>query len=242
MQAQVAEQVKNTLPAGSKPLPLPPQLLLMRTSRANLPGVLAYANPSEQISTAPFTQIEVRIVPENVTTVGRSAKTSESTQMEERLVTVRHGETVESALSEAGLTKDEIANVAGAFGPGHVVAAVPEGARLKLLIVDVDGSGSNMTLARLSVYSGDTLESTIAINDRGAYVRVTPPHHAAKRQNEEESDESDDSGALRLYDSFYETALKQEIPRPIIDELVRIFANDIDFHRGVSAGDSFEVL
>src|SRR5205823_12154667 len=40
----------------------------------------------------------------------------------------------------------------------------------------------------------------------------------------------------------YETALKHEIPRPIIDELVRIFANDADFQRGVSAGDSFEVL
>ncbi|MBO0733863.1 MAG: M23 family metallopeptidase [Methylocapsa sp.] len=242
VQAQVAEQVKNTLPAAKKPLPLPPQLLLMRTSRANLPGVLAYANPSEQISTASFSQIEVRIVPENVTTVGRSAKTPEATQMEERLVTVRHGETIETVLSAAGLTKEAIANVIGAFGPARGDAAVPEGARLKLLFADVDGSGGSMTLARLSVYSGDTLEANIAINDRGAYVRVTPPHHAAKRQSEEESDESDNSNALRLYDSFYETALKQEIPRPVIDELVRIFANDVDFQRGVSAGDSFEVL
>ena len=47
---------------------------------------------------------------------------------------------------------------------------------------------------------------------------------------------------MRLYDSLYETALKQEIPRPVIDELVRIFANDVDFGRAVSGGDSFEAF
>jgi len=84
VQAQVAEQVKNTLEAGAKPLPLPPQLLLMRTSRAYLPGVLAYANPAEPITTAPFSTIEVRMVPENVSNAVRSPQVSQATQMEER--------------------------------------------------------------------------------------------------------------------------------------------------------------
>ena len=99
-----------------------------------------------------------------------------------------------------------------------------------------------MTLARLSVYSGENLEAAVAVNDRGGYVRVTPPRHSAKRASRDEPDDIDDRHAMRLYDSFYETALKQEIPRPIVDELVRIFANDVDFQRGVAAGDSFEVL
>jgi murein DD-endopeptidase MepM/ murein hydrolase activator NlpD len=47
---------------------------------------------------------------------------------------------------------------------------------------------------------------------------------------------------LRLYNSLYETALKQNIPRPIITDLVRIFANDIDFQRPVTGGDSFEAF
>jgi murein DD-endopeptidase MepM/ murein hydrolase activator NlpD len=242
VQAQVAEQVKNTLAAGAKPLALPPQLLLMRTSRANLPGVLAYANPSEQITAAPFSTIEVRMVPENVTSVGRTPHEEHTTQMEERLVVVRHAETIESVLRNAGLTKEQAANVLSAFGAARGDAAVPEGARLKLLFADIDGSGSTMTLAKLSVYSGETLEAAVAVTDRGGYVRVTPPRHSAKRPSRDETDDADDSDAMRLYDSFYETALKQEIPRPIVDELVRIFANDVDFQRAVSAGDSFEVL
>ncbi|MGH6838148.1 MAG: M23 family metallopeptidase [Methylocella sp.] len=241
VQAQVAEQVKNTLAAGAKPLPLPPQLLLMRTSRANLPGVLAYANPASPITTAPFSTIEVRMVPENVTYFGRSPQALQPTQMEERLVVVRHGETLEGVLRGAGLAKDQVAGIVGAFGVARGEAAVVEGARLKLLFADLDGSGANMTLARLSVYSGETLETNIAINDRGGYVQVTPPRHA-KRPSRDDSDDADDAEGMRLYDSFYETALKQEIPRPVIDDLVRIFANDVDFQGAVTAGDSFEAF
>ena len=43
---------------------------------------------------------------------------------------------------------------------------------------------------------------------------------------------------MSLYESFYETALKQGLPHPIIDELVRAFANDVDFQRSAQPGDS----
>jgi murein DD-endopeptidase MepM/ murein hydrolase activator NlpD len=242
VQAQVAEQVKNTLEAGSKPLALPPQLLLMRTSRANLPGVLGYANSSEPITTAPFSTIEVRMVPENVSNVPRSPQILQPTQMEERLVVVRHGETIEDVLRSVGLTKDQIASVVAAFNVQRGEAAVAEGRRLKLLFADLDGSGANMTLGRLSVYSDETLETNIAINDHGGYVQMTTPRRTAKKQAHDDSDDDDTTSGMRLYDSLYETALKQEIPRPIVDDLVRIFANDVDFQRAVTGGDTFEAF
>jgi murein DD-endopeptidase MepM/ murein hydrolase activator NlpD len=242
VQAQIVEQVKDTLAAGAKPLPLPPQLLLIRTSRAYLPNVLAYANPGEPITTAPFSTIEVRMVPENVSNIGRSPHISEATQMEERLVVVRHGETLESMLRAAGVSTDQIRGIIAAFGAPSGRAVVAEGARLKLLFADLDGSSATMTLARLSVYSGETLETNIAVNDRGEYVQVTPPHRTTKRQSSSDSDDSDDADGMRLYDSLYETAMKQEIPRSVTDELVRIFANDVDFGRAVSGGDSFEAF
>src|SRR4029453_7000338 len=57
----------------------------------------------------------------------------------------------------------------------------------------------------------------------------------------EESDENDTSGG-RLYQSKYETALRNRIPRPIIEDLIRIYSYDVDFQRKVQPGDSFEVL
>jgi murein DD-endopeptidase MepM/ murein hydrolase activator NlpD len=234
---QVAEQAKTMPRAGSKPIALPPQLLLMRTSRASLPGVLAYANPAEPISTAPFSSIEVRMVPENVTDVPRSPQEPRTTQMDERLAVVRHGETVDDVLRAAGLEKAQIEPIIAAFGLKRGEAAVREGRRLKLLFADLDGSGTNMTLVRLSVYDDETPETIIAINDAGSYMRVTPPRRSARW-----SPRDDDEGGLQLYESLYETALKQEIPRPIVDELIRIFANDVDLQRPVSGGDSFQAF
>ncbi len=238
VQAQVAEQIKNTAEAGSHEIALPPQLLLMRTSRTNFPGMLAYANPADQIRTTPFSAIEVRMVPENVSNIERSAQSPQAHDADERLVVVRHGEGLEDVLRNAGVSRPKIAAVVAAFGlkPGESVA--PEGRRVKLLFTDLDGSGEAATLARVSVYADETLESGVAVNDHGEYVRVMAPAHPAK-QPAPTGDEADDEDGMRLYDLLYETALKQQLPRPVIDDLVRIFANDVDFQRPVTGGDSF---
>ena len=57
------------------------------------------------------------------------------------------------------------------------------------------------------------------------------------------SDEEEDDGkGVRLYQSIYETALRNQVPRPVIDDLIRIYSYDVDFQRKVQPGDSFEIL
>ncbi|MGO9134275.1 MAG: M23 family metallopeptidase [Methylovirgula sp.] len=239
VEAQVAETIKNELEVGRQPIGLPAQALLMRTSRANPIGALAYANPADPIN-APFSSIEVRMVPENVTNVPRTTPPHQVSQMDERLVVIRHGETLEDVLRTASVPQATIAAIVAAFAPRNGAPAVPEGRRLKLLFADLDGSGHNMALARLSVYDGETLESVVAITDQGDYVRVNDFETVAKKPATEGDD--DDDNSMRLYNSLYETALKQDIPRAIIDDLIRIFANDVDLQRAVASGDSFEAL
>ena len=43
---------------------------------------------------------------------------------------------------------------------------------------------------------------------------------------------SSSGGGMSLYQSLYETALKQGLPRSIIEVMTRVFANDVDFQRG----------
>ena len=38
---------------------------------------------------------------------------------------------------------------------------------------------------------------------------------------------------MRLYQSIYETALRNQVPRPVIEELIRIYSYDVDFQRKV---------
>ncbi len=249
-QAQIVEQVKTSIAAGAarSVLPLPGQLLLSRTSRAAAgPTTLAYATPGNPLA-APFAGLDVRMVPENVTVAPRD--TPQPTQMEEKLVVVKHGEDIGDLLSNAGVPKPRIAALIAAY-KGKRNDPVREGQRVKLLFADFDGSGKNMQLARMSVYNDETVESIVAATDKGTFVQTpTAPASIAKHgpikkraaTGDEGDDNIDDAGAMRLYDSLYETALKQQLPKPIIDELVRVFANEVDLQRGVSGGDALDVF
>jgi len=245
VRAQIAEHMKSALAAGGQSPSGMQQLLLTRTSRANLAPALAYANPNDLVASSPFSSIEVRMVPENVSIIPRTDESApQVSQMEERLAVVNHGETLEDVLHEAKVPAEQIAKIIAAFNAKRGEPTVPEGRRLKLLFADMDGSGKHPVLARLSVYAAETLEATIAVTDKGDYLRVTAPETASKPANVASNDDDDDedSGGMRLYDSLYETALKQEIPQAVIDNLVRIFANDVDFQRSVRAGDSFDAF
>jgi murein DD-endopeptidase MepM/ murein hydrolase activator NlpD len=57
------------------------------------------------------------------------------------------------------------------------------------------------------------------------------------------SDDDDDDGkGMRLYQSIYETALRNNIPKPVIEALIRIYSYDVDFQHKAQPGDSFDVL
>ncbi len=47
---------------------------------------------------------------------------------------------------------------------------------------------------------------------------------------------------MPLYQSLYETGLRNNVPPSVIDEIVRIYAYDVDFQRKVQPGDTFDVL
>jgi murein DD-endopeptidase MepM/ murein hydrolase activator NlpD len=241
VQAQVAEHVKSTIAAGNRPFSLPSQLLLTRTSRANDLGALAYANPADGVTRSPFSSIEVRMVPENVTNIPRYSPPAGATHMDERLVIMRHGESFENLLMSAGVARGAVPAIVAAFEvkPGQPVVA--DGRRIKLLFADAEGPGKDMVLARVSVYADEVLEASVALKDDGSYVRLSTPEAAPAQASApaQGNDDDDDGVGMRLYNALYETGLKQDIPRPIIDDLVRVFANDVDFQRGVTGGDSF---
>jgi murein DD-endopeptidase MepM/ murein hydrolase activator NlpD len=236
-QAQVSEYIKSQQPTGSKPAPaMPAQLMLMRTSRASLDinNGLGFASENGAAS-SPFSSIEVHITAENVSNI----KKSTGNDQEERLIIVRRGETLDDILRNFGATRDHIKSITSL-----VKTNVVEGQKLKILLADITGSDKPQ-VARLIIYRDENVIASVAINDRLNYVLIDKsdaPNTAKKPTSSDDDDEEEDSGGMRLYDSLYETALKQELPRSVIDDLVRVFGNDVDFQRTVGGGDSFEAF
>jgi murein DD-endopeptidase MepM/ murein hydrolase activator NlpD len=89
------------------------------------------------------------------------------------------------------------------------------------------------------------VEGIAAANDRGVFVSVAPQVEEAPRTtvaSGAEGEEDAEEGGVRLYESLYETAMKHDLPRQTVEDLIRIFAYDVDFQRRVSPGDSFEIF
>ena len=222
-------------------LPIPPQLLLTRTSRAAIDPVgLSYANVGDTRFSTTFSSIEVRMVPENVTLIPKADAQHRDT--EERVVVVRRNESLDDILREAGANREVIRRIAAALNTRRGQPAVTEGQRLRIMFADLDANGKPSTIARMTVFTEDREDATVALADSGDYVQLARTEPAQPQRRPSTDDDDEDSGALRLYNSFFETAIKQEIPRPVIEDLVRIFANDIDFQRSVAGGDSFAVF
>ena len=126
----------------------------------------------------------------------------------------------------------------GAIGP-------LEGLQLRLLLAPPDKAGEARTdhagdPVRRARHRGDRrhersrrLRVGRPAAGRGQACRPAPrrpPRRRTRARTEEEG-----TGA-RLFDSLYETAAKHDMPRPIVEELVRVIGYDVDFQRRVSAG------
>ncbi|MDJ1159584.1 M23 family metallopeptidase [Chelatococcus sp. SYSU_G07232] len=248
VEAQMAEERRLAAEAGKRPvLPLPPQLMLSRTLRQPdaIAGLQGYANPVD----TPFSGLEVRVVPENVTVLAKKDAAGKDPLVEERIVVLKKGETLEQMLKANGATPEQIRSILAAIADRLKLSAVGEGQQVKLLIAPGPRNGDARQIMRVTLLDEQSIQAMAAVNDRGAFVPVFLPQDEvvargpgdAEEEEEDEEDEEGGSGA-RLYASLYETALKNEIPRHIADEMVRIFASDVDFQRRVTGGDSLEIF
>ena len=224
-------------------VPIPAQQMLSRTLRQpeGLGDALGYA----RVVDAPFSTIEVRVVPENVTDLPKVEQTAMAPLVEERDVALKKGETLETVLRSYGGTPQQIAAITSALAARIKVEGLTEGQRLRILIAPGPRLGDPRQIVRVITFGERGIEGIAAANDRGVFVSVTPPADETNRQvaeASEEEEEDDRRGGVRLYESLYETALKNELPRQTVDELVRIFGYDVDFQRRVSQGDAFEIF
>jgi murein DD-endopeptidase MepM/ murein hydrolase activator NlpD len=209
-----------------------------RPTLASLPtGPLGYAPATAD----PYRGFEARIVPENVTLFPKTAtQVTGGNSWSERLVVVKKGESASSILRDLGATPDEIKGFVGALGARGRDGGLKEGQKLRILL-SAAGAGQRMQPVRVMVVGESAIEAVAAQSDTGKYVAVDVQQMGAGVQEADEDDDTD-ANAVRLYQSLYETGLRNQVPRPLIDELVRVYSYDVDFQRRTQPGDSFEVF
>jgi murein DD-endopeptidase MepM/ murein hydrolase activator NlpD len=243
VQAQVAEERKAAANAGSAArLPLASQLMLTRA--LSTPRALPDSVQGGTAGDIAFSTIQVTFVPENVTTKAKTPAPDKPVEArsEERVFVVKRSETLEAALRNNGIAINDAHAVQVALTARLRETPVHEGTRVKVL-TSRSGEKAGWQLLRVSVYEGEALAHIAAINDRNEFVSVAPPQTESPASASEDDEETDEAGTgLRLYDSLYETGFKHDIPRQVIDQIVKICFYDFDLQKRVTGGDSFEIF
>ncbi len=243
--AQIEEERRLANEVGRRAgAAMPAQIMLSRilSQPAGLTDPLAETRPLD----AAFSSIEVRVVPENVTSLAKVEPRAAEPLFEERDVAIRKGEPIEVLLKTNGANPDQIAGITAALGRAKI-AALAEGQQLRILLGPGARPGDGRQIVRVILYGERGIEGIAAVNDRGVFVSVAPPTdenaaRVASGPTGGEEEEEDDGGGVRLYTSLYETALKHDLPRQTVEELIRIFGYDVDFQRRVAPGDNFELF
>ena len=97
---------------------------------------------------------------------------------------------------------------------------------------------------RVSIYDDGAHQATVARADDNSFVRADEPSSTPddlRRQRRQAAGRQRRPAAASTTRST-QTALEQQVPKPLIDQLIRIFAFDVDFQARISPGDPLEVF
>ena len=202
---------------------------------------LAYA--TEGTSSDPYAGFETRVVPENVTLLPKTKdQVTGGNPTGERVHVVRKGDTVTSILREQGATPEEAKSIATTLGARGRDGGLKEGEKLRILMAPA-GPGQRLQPYRVIVANDAAVEAVAALSDLGKYVAVDVQSMNTAAETADNSDDDDDDGSgVRLYQSIYETALRNKVPASVIEDMIRIYSYDVDFQRKVQPGNSFDVF
>lgn len=205
---------------------------------------MAYA--AEVSPSDPYAGFETRVVPENVTLLPKTKEQiTGGNPNGERVHVVKKGDSVSSVLRDLGATADEIKAITATLGPRGRDGGLKEGEKLRILMAPAS-PGARLQPYRVVIANDTMVEAIAALSDLGKYVAVdvssmnTVADAAANANSDDEED--DDGSGVRLYQSIYETAMRNKVPMPVIDDMIKIYSYDVDFQRKVAPGDSFDVF
>src|ERR1700760_409625 len=209
---------------------------------------MAYATEGNPSPSDPYAGFETRIVPENVTLLPKTKEqVTGGNPSGERVHVVKKGDTVTSILKDQGATPEECKAIAATLGARGRDGGLKDGEKLRILMAPSSPApGARLQPYRVIVANDTMVEAVAALSDLGKYVAVdvsslnTVTETAVAKSTDDDDD--DDGTGVRLYQSIYETALRNKVPMPVIDDMIRVFSYDVDFQRKVQPGDSFDVF
>ncbi|HVZ14059.1 MAG TPA: M23 family metallopeptidase [Bauldia sp.] len=209
----------------------------------------------------------VKIVQENVSSIVKSTDAALDDGYQEKIIAVDKPENLRALFQDNAISGDDADEIIAALSqlvdvsrlrPGQKIriafATDPSAAALDTANSDDDtadtgddqpkSAQSVLRPIRVSIYDNGAHQATVARADNNAFVRADEPSATPELYAEAPAAPAPDtsSGPPKLYDAIYETALAQQVPPDLIDDLIRAFAYDVDYTTRIAPGDSMEIF
>ena len=103
------------------------------------------------------------------------------------------------------------------LGPRGRDGGLKEGLKLRILMAPAgQGPGQRLQPYRVIVANDSTIEAVAALSDLGKYVAVDVQSMNTVTEAADASDDDEDDGTgVRLYQSIYETAMRNKVPASV---------------------------
>lgn len=198
----------------------------------------------ESVPDAGVLPSNITILDRNVSEIVKSSDTTTDVNLATKVYDVaQEGDTVFDLLLGSGISKEDATDVRQVVARNLGGGALQNDDVVELHFgLEGEGRRTRRRVERFTIYRDRQHLLSIASTDDGALVVAKPHREAPPTTIQSTATEPATGGRPTIYQSLYQTALEQGLPRPLIAKLVRAFAFEVDLTKPVGAGDSLKVV
>ncbi len=183
-----------------------------------------------------------RVLEENMSVAAPEAVTQETPEFADDIIPITGKTTIERAMTEAGYSKGEAANIAGRMSDLLPDASIAPGDVLRVGIVQ---KGEEATVVRVSLYRHASHAGTIARDDKDLFVRGSEPpalDAIATAFDDRPTPVMSGRDLPRVYDGIYRASLSYGMSKEMTGLIIKLLASNVDFQAQLRPTDTLEAF
>lgn len=221
--------------------------LFMVDNRTDIAAIPSYAPEPQRfapIMEMDLDNLKVRITEENVSFQAMSVSPQAATTVEEKIHPVRSEDNLLDLILDYEGSQLEANQIVTRFKEDIGLDVLEAGQIVRFALDPERAEHAEGRLLRVSIYENEQHLGTIARNDEGQFIAAAEPSTSLRAMafNQLDTPRSTGNPTATYYDSIYQTALENEIPKALINELLRIYSFDVDYNSTVRPGDAISVF
>lgn len=181
----------------------------------------------------------VAIIPENVSFMEKSGSLDEDLIVDQRMVTIEQGDALTTILADNGVSPSDAVQIQSAL-LANFTFDFRAGQQIKLAMAR-SGRGE-LHPVRMSLYNDDVEIATVARSDTGIFVAAEEPSLTSAAITEDVVVPSAAGRMPNAYTGIWQTAMAMDVPRQLVENLIQIFAFDVDFQSRLTPADRIEIV